>query len=66
VRTKLRELDLKGYRYFVEVVIGCRRNQGMHIKSKCLWDNELDVYASSTYLTDSIFCVTSAYGVYKY
>jgi len=66
IRNKLKELNLPRYKYMVQVVMGEQRGEGARMGMRCFWDSETDQYASETYITDSLFCVATAYGIYLY
>uniref|UniRef100_A0A1X7TNX7 Uncharacterized protein n=1 Tax=Amphimedon queenslandica TaxID=400682 RepID=A0A1X7TNX7_AMPQE len=44
------ELDLKRYKYIVQVVIGEQRGEGVKIGSRCLWDTDTDNYSQGLFI----------------
>jgi PBP1b-binding outer membrane lipoprotein LpoB len=66
VKNRLRDLGLPRYKFVVQVVLGENRTEGVHVGHRCLWDNDTDNYASVSWGNDSLFCVTTVYGVYQY
>mmetsp|Transcript_29049 Transcript_29049/g.50129 ORF Transcript_29049/g.50129 Transcript_29049/m.50129 type:complete len:125 (+) Transcript_29049:100-474(+) len=66
IRNKLREMDKPRYKFFVQVVIGEQRGEGVRMGCRTFWDADTDSYASEQYVNDSLFCVATAYGVYLY
>ena len=66
IRNKLKALDLPRYKFFVQVVIGEQRGEGVRMGCRTFWDADTDAYASETFVNDSLFCVATSYGVYLY
>ena len=66
VRDLLRDLDMPRYKYFVQVVIGEKKNQSFYIADRHLIDDKVDCHGSVSFQSNSFFCVTSAYGIYHY
>jgi len=66
IKTKLKELELKRYKFLVQVVIGEMKGAGVRMGCRCLWDSQTDKLAEETYINDSLFCVAVAFGVYLY
>lgn len=60
------ELNYSRYKIIAKVLIGEQRGEGVRVATRCLWDPESDNYASSTFMSDSLFCVAVAYGIYYY
>lgn len=63
VKKKLKEFSIPNYRFFVEVTVGEKRNQGAHVRCKCLWNEDKDKFVTETFTNEYLFCVTSVYGV---
>ena len=66
VKNRLRDLGLPRYKFMVQVVVGQKVGEGMHMGMRCLWDQDTDSYATVTHSNDDYFCVATAYGVYQY
>ena len=66
IRNRLRQLGYARYKFVVQVVLGERREQGVRVGSRCLWDAGTDNQASVTFFNDSLFCVATAFAVYFY
>ena len=66
VRDRLRDLGKDRYKFIVQVTLGEQRTEGVHCGCRCLWDEDTDSYASSTFKNDELFCVVTAYWVYQY
>ena len=45
-----------------QVVIGEAAGQGMRVVSKCLWDTNVDNWASFSYKTPTLFAVGMVFG----
>ncbi len=66
IRESLKDnLNLKRYKYIVQVIIGSLEGQGIRVTSKCLWDTNSDNYISYTYKTDKFYCTSVVFGLYK-
>ncbi|GAQ87618.1 hypothetical protein KFL_003650090 [Klebsormidium nitens] len=66
IKTKLKGLGLERYKFVVQVVIGEQRGEGVRMGCRCFWDTNTDNYAEETFLSETIFCVATAFGVYLY
>jgi len=66
VKEKLKGLELPQYKYVVQVILGEKRCQGVHMGCRLLWDEGTDCQASAVFSNDMIFCVTTTFGIYQY
>lgn len=66
IRMRLKGLGYDRYKYIVQVLIGERREQGMHFGTRCFWDSNTDNQASENFTNDHIFCAATAYAIYLY
>ncbi|XP_057367531.1 dynein light chain Tctex-type protein 2B-like [Daphnia carinata] len=66
IKNKIKELNYSRYKIIAQVLIGEQRGEGVRMATRCLWDAEADNYATQTFMSDSLFCVAVAYGVYYY
>lgn len=66
VKNRLKDIGLPQHKYFVQVVMGEKRDQGVHMGCRCLWEEENDNYTSVTFSNDHIFCVITAFLVYQH
>ena len=65
VKAKCREeLHCPRYKILVHVVIGQRKDQGVSITSRCLWDTETDNYASASFRNEAIWASCVVFGLY--
>lgn len=64
VKNKLCDLNFRRYKYLVQVVIGEKKEQGVNMSSRQLFDNNCDRFGSVTFQNDFLFCTTTAYAVY--
>jgi len=60
------DMNLERYKFVVQVVIGEQRGEGVRMACRCFWDSDSDNYASEKFISDSLFCVATAYGIYYY
>jgi len=49
IRMRLKGLGYDRYKYIVQVLIGERREQGMHFGTRCFWDSNTDNQASENF-----------------
>lgn len=66
IRDRLKLLGYERYKFVVQVLIGERREQGMHFGTRCFWDSNTDNQAYENFTNDHIFCSATAYAVYLY
>lgn len=64
IKSKVKKLGLKRYRFVVLVHIGQLNGQGLRIASRCLWDSGVDNSATWTLETSTLFAVGTVFGVY--
>ena len=64
IKTQVKGLMLPSYKIVVQTVIGEISGQGVRVASKCLWDDNVDNYASYTYSNNSLFCTGIVFGIY--
>ena len=60
----VKKLHLPRYRLVCYVNIGQKSGQGMALTSQCLWDDNLDNYASYYFQNSSLYAVGVVYAVY--
>ncbi|XP_041482860.1 dynein light chain Tctex-type protein 2B-like [Lytechinus variegatus] len=66
IKERLKELELDRYKFIIQVVIGEQRGEGVKMGCRCFWDSDTDNYAQDIYMSDSLFCVAAAFGVFYY
>jgi len=66
IKLRLKELNLERYKLVVQVVIGEQKGEGVRMGCRCFWDPKTDAYAEDVFISESIFCVAAAFGVYLY
>ena len=54
----------KRYKLVVQVTLGQRKDQGVRITSRCLWDTQTDNYATCSYKNDYIWASAMVFGLY--
>ena len=59
-----KELNLPRYKLIVQVTIGQRKDQGVRITSRCLWDTSTDNYASVNFQNEFIWVSALVFGLY--
>jgi len=60
----LLELNIPRYKVVLQSVIGEVQGQGAFIASRCLWDTEVDSYASYSFKNNVLFCTLMVFGLY--
>lgn len=66
IKSRLKENNMgcNRYKYIVTVTIGENGNQGVHVVSRCLWNQDTDNYAEAHYNKNGIFAVGTVYACY--
>jgi len=64
IKDRVKELNLPRYKIVLQSVIGEVQGQGAFTASRCLWDTEVDNYASYSFKNTSLFCVVMVFGIY--
>ena len=65
IRSKLRNLNFSNYKYFVQVVIGEKKDQSVHIATRHFFDEMVDTWGSASFQSDTLYCTTVAYGIFQ-
>ncbi|KAL8597850.1 hypothetical protein ACOMHN_061383 [Nucella lapillus] len=52
------------YKYVCVVTLGEKKDQGMAVCSRCVWNTETDNYASASYTKGNLFAVATLYALY--
>ncbi len=50
IKDDLKTMEWERYKYVVQVMLGEQMGQGVNVGSRCLWNEEMDVMASETYI----------------
>ncbi|BFZ00552.1 hypothetical protein BsWGS_03591 [Bradybaena similaris] len=66
VKARLKEMGYDRYKFVVQAVIGEQKGEGVKMACRCFWDSDTDNYAQDIFINESLFCVTAAFGVFKY
>ncbi|XP_011677266.1 tctex1 domain-containing protein 1 [Strongylocentrotus purpuratus] len=64
IKLQVKELDFERYKIICLVDIGEKRDQDIHMGSRCLWDDQRDTFASTTYENHSLFAAAIVFAVY--
>ena len=64
IKTRIKALQLKRYKFVVQVVIGSQGGQSLEVGSRCLWNKETDNFATASYQNETLFASASIYGIY--
>ena len=66
IKEKLKEMGTDpNYKYWVSVVIGQLKGQGVEVSSHCAWDANTDHTISSCYANDALYWFVLVFTVYK-
>jgi hypothetical protein len=52
------------YKYVCVVTIGQKKEQGMAVCSRCVWNTETDNYASASFSRGDLLAVATLYATY--
>ncbi|XP_046336447.1 dynein light chain Tctex-type protein 2B-like isoform X1 [Haliotis rufescens] len=64
IKAKVKELNFKRYKIIAQVTIGEKKDQGVRVGSRFLWDSDRDNFASAEFDNRSLYAVGMVYGVY--
>jgi len=65
IKTAVRsKLNLKRYKLVVQVTIVQNKDQGIHVASRCLWNEKTDGYASCQFKDEKITASALIFGIY--
>jgi len=66
IRNKLEGEIYSRYKLLVHVVLGEHKGAGVKVAARCLWDPDCDTYVSDSYISETIFCVATVFGILFY
>ena len=64
VKSRMKTLGFKRYKFVVNVIVGQTKEQGMEFASRCVWNTETDNMATVTRQHKDMYVVVNVYGVY--
>lgn len=64
IKMAVKQLGLPRHKIVSMVTIGQRRDEGLRVASRCLWNPAFDSYASCTFKNSSLFAVGTVYVCY--
>jgi len=64
IKRSVLALDIPRYKVIVQVTIGERKDQAIHVASRCLWDASTDNYASASFQNEHLWAVATVFGMY--
>ncbi|KAJ8301892.1 hypothetical protein KUTeg_020879 [Tegillarca granosa] len=64
IKERLKNLNLRRYKFVCQVVIGQTKRQDICVSSRCLWMIETDTHQQANYSNDSLFAVVTVFAVY--
>lgn len=64
IQSKIKLLNMPRYKFVCYVHIGQIKGQDMVIASRCLWDTNVDNFASAKFENRSLFATVSVFGFY--
>ncbi|KAK3089016.1 hypothetical protein FSP39_000165 [Pinctada imbricata] len=65
VRDEVKSMHYPRYRFIAVVSIGQMKNATLTLGSRCIWDDQQDNFACSTFSNGSIFAVAQVYAVFQ-
>lgn len=64
INERVKELEFPRYKLVTNVIIMERKDQGVNIASRCIWNQQTDNFASYTYKNSAVIVVAYVHGVY--
>lgn len=64
IKTKVKKLNFQRYKIVAVVTIGEKKDQGLRVGSRCLWDADRDSYAEACFENAHIYGIGAVYGIY--
>ncbi|GFO42628.1 TCTEX1 domain-containing protein 1-like [Plakobranchus ocellatus] len=65
IKRRVKAMNFDRYKIICSVTIGEQKGQGVHVTSRCAWDEKLDTFATYTFQNEKIFCTATVFGVYN-
>ncbi|KAK3599871.1 hypothetical protein CHS0354_022442 [Potamilus streckersoni] len=65
IKDRIKKLHFDRYKIVVMTHIGENKGESLLITSRCVWDANLDGYATYTYSTSTFFCTATVYCLYN-
>ncbi|XP_062509964.1 dynein light chain Tctex-type 5-like [Corticium candelabrum] len=64
IRDRVKEEGYHRYKIVAHVTMGPMSGQTIRVASRCLWNHQLDSYASSVFQNRSLYAVGTVFGIY--
>ena len=64
IKTRLKQFNIKRYKFVVHVMIGQSKEQGMQYVTRCIWDTQTDDVATVVYAHKDLFVVANVFAIY--
>lgn len=64
INERVKEMNFPRYKLVCNVLIMERKDQGVFVTSRCMWNHHTDNFASYTYKNSNLIVVASVHGVY--
>ncbi|XP_074650536.1 dynein light chain Tctex-type protein 2B-like [Tubulanus polymorphus] len=64
IKARIKEIGSPRYKLVVNVILGEKKDQGIQVASRGVWNAEFDNYASAEYANATLFAVATVYAVY--
>lgn len=64
INERVKDLDFPRYKMVCNVIMMERKEQGVNIASRCIWNHQTDNFASYTYKNAAVIVVAYVHGVY--
>ena len=65
IKKGVKAMNFDRYKIVCSVIIGEKKGQGVHVTSRCAWDERSDSFATYSFQNDKIFCTATVFGVYN-
>lgn len=66
INQRIKELEIPRYRHIVQVMLLEQTGAGCRYTARCCWDASTDSKISEQFKSETIICIATVFGVYRY
>lgn len=66
INNRVKALEIPRYKHVVQIMLAEQTGAGCRYIARCVWDAGCDSKISEQYKSESIICIVTVFGIYRY
>lgn len=66
INKRIKDLETPRYKHLVQVMLAEQAGAGSRYIARCIWDASCDSKVSEQYKSETIICIVTVFGIYRY